>query len=584
MKAKIAYGLVLSFLALVVFGCGGGGGGGAGGTTVSGTAAKGLINGGTVKVFEIISSQNAAKTRIGTTPLGQGTTAADGSYSVNIGSTVTKGGLLVQVTGGTYKDEATGNVVNLADKTGAGGMHAAFGNISGAVRRGTGVVINVTPFTDLGVQALPDPAHPTDANIAAANALVSATFPALHGVNIITTKPIDVAAAPPSGATAAQLNYSVALATVSELLAGSTTVQQLSSQFLPDVLAGTLSSSNLQTAIAAELNFLNSADNKTGATGTALGTMAVTVNPSATAAQINANVTLTANVTLSGAAVPDGTQVAFAVKSGTGTLSATSAVTSGGVASVTLTSGTDGATVIVTASAGGVSADAAAVTFSDPNRPASVTVTANPTSADAGASVAISASVKLLSGAAVPDGTTVNFVVTSGTGQLSAAGASTTGGIATVNLTSAAGGTVVVKATAGAVSDTVSVPFVIQSTLAIVKVQTSGALPAGVLLGGISASVSYPAYKGLSIASSDVVASGYGAGAYFEPIVSTGNVGLVLLSQTGFPAGEFATLTFQIAPGNFPMASDFSADGLVEDSHYSLLSGMTITIKSVTFQ
>jgi hypothetical protein len=584
MKAKIVYGLVLSFLALVIFGCGGGGGGGAGGTTVSGTAAKGLLNGGTVKAFEIMSSQNPAKARIGTTPLGQGTTAADGSYSINIGSTVTKGGLLVQVTGGTYKDEATGSMVKLADKTGASGMQAAFGNISGAVRRGKGVVINVTPFTDLGVQALPDPAHPTDANIATANARVSATFPALSGVNIITTKPIDVTTAPPAGTTAAQLSYSVALATVSELLAGSTTMQQLSSQFLPDVLAGTLSSSNLQAAIAAELNFLNSANNKTGATGAALGAMTVTITPSATATSINTNVTFTANVTLSGAAVPDSTQVTFAVKSGTGTLSAASAVTTSGVASVTLTSGTDGSAVVVTASAGGVSTDAATVTFSDPNRPASVTVTANPTSTNTGATVAVTAHVTLLSGAAVPDNTIVNFTITSGTGQLSAASAYTLGGITTINLTGTAGGTVTVKATAGAVSGTVSVPFITPTSLVIVKVQTSGTLPPGELVGDISASVSYPTNKGLSIASSDVVASGYGVGSYFTPVLSSGDVGLLVLNLNGFQAGEFATLTFHVAPGNFPVASDFSIDGLVGDNHGYPISGMTLSIKSVTIQ
>jgi len=277
MKVKMVCSLVLSFLALVMFGCGGDGGGGAGGTTVSGTAAKGLINGGTVQIFEIISSQNPAKARIGTTALGQGTTAADGSYAVNIGSTMTKGGLLVKVTGGTYKDEATGSTVNLSTKA-ASGLQAAFGNISGAVRRGTGIVVNVTPFTELGVEAL-GASTPTDANIAAANAKVIATFPALNGVNILTVKPIDVTTAPPAGTTAAQLNYSVALATVSELLTGTTTMQQLSAQFLPDVLAGTLSTTNQAAVIAAELNFLGSANNKTGATGVSLGTMTVTATP-----------------------------------------------------------------------------------------------------------------------------------------------------------------------------------------------------------------------------------------------------------------------------------------------------------------
>jgi len=316
MKLKVLFGLTLSLFALTMTGCGGGGGGG-GGTTVSGVVAKGLVSGSTVKVFEIISSHNPAKARIGTTALGQpAITAADGSFSVNIGGAVRKGGLLIQATGGKYTDEATG-VIN-TDLSSP--INAAFGNISGKVRRGENVVVSVTPFTEMGYQAIDVAANkPSDANIAAANGKVTSTL-GLTDVNILTTKPFAADVAPPAGATAAQTVYSQALATVSQLMKdGTKTLAQVVTQYVPDIKAGAMTQANSDAAAVARLNFLNSAFNKTGAAQD----LAVTVAASKTPV-VNDNVdksVISATVKLNGANVPNGTMVNFFIKSGAGAAS-----------------------------------------------------------------------------------------------------------------------------------------------------------------------------------------------------------------------------------------------------------------------
>src|SRR5690349_13975289 len=141
MKAKKLFGLLLSVVALFAAGCGGGGGAGVSGPAVTGVASKGPISGGTVEVFRIISG--ARQSSLGTT-----TTAADGSYTFGLPAGVTKGSLLVKVTGGTYTDEATGaKNVSLATQA-PNGLTAVFSNISGVLKRGA-VTACPTPVTDL---------------------------------------------------------------------------------------------------------------------------------------------------------------------------------------------------------------------------------------------------------------------------------------------------------------------------------------------------------------------------------------------------------------------------------------------------
>jgi len=349
-----------------------------------------------------------------------------------------------------------------------------------------------------------------------------------------------------------------------------------------------------------------------GGGGSATPPVLMTVTQSATTANtntINTSVAITAHATVNGMAVPDGTPVDFTVKSGAGILSAPSAATVNGAASVILTSTTDGTSVVVTASNGGVSADSATITFTDPNRLNEIFVTASPTTGLIPGTVTISAKPMRVGGNGViagpmPDGFPVSFSVTSGTGTLSAASAPTTGGVATVNLTgTVANASVTVMAVAGSVSSDVIVPFIAQPTQAIVKVQTSGPLPANGSIAILNATITYATNKGLSITNVAFTGAALNATGFNTPNVSTpGQVvittdmvttvtvnGLtepaLLNNRAGIPEGEFATLTFSIAPGNVPTLSDFGiANFLVADDGSTPIPGMSVTIMSLTLQ
>lgn len=98
-------------MALLAAGCGGGGSdgptsSGSSNLTVQGTAAKGIIKKGTVKVFEI-----GADGKPGASPVATGTTADDGTYSVAIPKNVLN--FIVEVSAGpgaTMMDEIKGEI------------------------------------------------------------------------------------------------------------------------------------------------------------------------------------------------------------------------------------------------------------------------------------------------------------------------------------------------------------------------------------------------------------------------------------------------------------------------------------------
>jgi PKD repeat protein len=134
-----------------------------------------------------------------------------------------------------------------------------------------------------------------------------------------------------------------------------------------------------------------------------------------------------------GDAVPNGTTVYFYTNSGV--LSAASADTTNGIATVTLTldanmQGGDEATV--TAFIGSVNGNVK-VTCVEESEIGSITVNANPESNITGGDSNIIAIVTNTEGDVVPDGTTVYFYTNNGV--LSAESSSTTNGIATVTLT-----------------------------------------------------------------------------------------------------------------------------------------------------
>jgi len=694
--------LLMSLLVLVMVGCGGGGGGTGepAGTALSGTAMKGPIVGGTVQVFEIVSSATlnprANIPRYGTTPLAEDTTDSDGRYNVTIPGAIASGSLLVRITGGSYLDEATNLPKNVATEFGATGLRAIFGYTPG-----TPASAAVTPFTEMAVADMGP--NPTVAMIAASNAKIAQAF----GLpDIIRTAPLDPTKPFPAGATSAAQQYALALATVSQYQkdfgAGQSMTQiftALTTQINDPVNSGGLAPATETQIDASTNNFAGGSNNPNpvlntptvnpsapavvqttlSTQGTAPVSTSVTVTailattdgtpvpdgtvvsfstsagtlsaPSATTVNGQATVTLTsptagtatvtvnsgsassvtgitfvnpsdppptpsndpagitlaassspgfttgpavvisANVTrAAGDAVPDGTSVSFSIVSGSGTLSAATATTTGGVATVSLSSSTAGASVGVRGVAGSVSAQLSVPFVAPPptNDPAGITLSVNPTSGfTTGPAVVVTANVVRSTGAAVPDGTAVSFSVVSGSGTLSAASATTTGGVSTVSLSSSvAGASVGLRAAAGTVSATIGVPF-IAPTQAIVKVRSSGTLASGTLIGGINATVTYATNKGLSIAPSAVVTSGAGVGALLEKNTNNqGQVVLGLITTSGIGLGEFATLTFTIAGGAFPVSADFgiAAGAQVIDTAAGTLPGVTAEILSVTVQ
>lgn len=254
MKLRTLIMMILATGVMTLVGCGGGGGGGgtpapSTDTVISGVASAGPINGGTVQAFAI-----DANGVVGTTVIGTATSNADGTYTVNVGSYT--GAVLIKVTGGTYRDEATQNTKNLATEA-SGGMRAVIASVT----TGT-TTVSVTPLTELAVQKA---GTLTAANITKANTDVSNFFKL---PNIVSTVPVDASSTPAATVTTEQKAYGLAVAAVSQLqnTKGTTLGALLASVGGEMVAAGGISATTLNDINAATKSFLDSANNKTGLT------------------------------------------------------------------------------------------------------------------------------------------------------------------------------------------------------------------------------------------------------------------------------------------------------------------------------
>jgi hypothetical protein len=187
---------LIGLLALTSCGGGGGGGGAAVDTVASGVASKGIIRGGSIKVYALNAdgSKGALLNK-------ETTTDANGAYSANLGQY--HGAILVEVSG-SYTDEATGATsVPLATP-----LRAALDNVSGAV------AVAVTPLTELAVQMGEDLATGKlrVADLAANNALVATAFK----VDILNTMPADALTV--SSATPKEKEHALVLAAFAQLM------------------------------------------------------------------------------------------------------------------------------------------------------------------------------------------------------------------------------------------------------------------------------------------------------------------------------------------------------------------------------
>jgi len=165
------------------------------GNEISGLAATGLISGGTVSVYAVTDDGQKGSL------LGSATTASDGSYTVDVGDYT--GPVLVEITGGTYLDEATGETKTL-DTT----LRAALDSVSGDV------TVAVTPLTEIAVR-MAEAGNGLDAvKIKDANELLSQ----LISADIISTLPADINDSTEFGAASDDTkNYALLLAAISQI-------------------------------------------------------------------------------------------------------------------------------------------------------------------------------------------------------------------------------------------------------------------------------------------------------------------------------------------------------------------------------
>lgn len=225
--------------------------------------------------------------------------------------------------------------------------------------------------------------------------------------------------------------------------------------------------------------------------------------------------------------VADGTPVAFSTTAGA--LSAASATTVNGAASVQLTSAMEAGDAIVTATVGELSATTT-IRFLAQGA-ATIALSAEPLDlpADGLSTSTISAVVDDQNGDHVADGTLVTFTTTAGT--LDAASAETIGGVATVTLTSAGiSGSAIITAAVGDVSGEITVNF-----SAIVALDLSADL-ADLLADGVSTSTIEAIVKdenGNDVADGTLVTFSTTAGSLESTSVATiGGIAVTVLTSS----------------------------------------------------
>jgi hypothetical protein len=202
---------VTTVAALLLAGCGGGGSSGidaatpsAQGGTMSGSVVKGPVAGATVNAFAVTGGTMSSQ-------VSSATTDANGTFTMSMGNYA--GPVMLQMSGGTYTDEATGAPMAM----GPGDiMTAVLPTIAaGATVNG----IAVTPLTAMAQTMAQHMAGGlTDANIAAANAAVG-NYYMVH--DIIHTQPINpLVPGSAAGATQDMMNYGMTLAAMSQYAKG----------------------------------------------------------------------------------------------------------------------------------------------------------------------------------------------------------------------------------------------------------------------------------------------------------------------------------------------------------------------------
>lgn len=317
--------ILLSFLFLLLTACGGGGGGGGSAPvegSISGTATDGPMSNATVTAYAIANGQMGAQ-------LASATTDANGNFNMPIGGY--SGAVLLQMSGGTYTDEATGTTMSMAP----GDVMTAVLPTMSAGMAASGV--QVTPVTSMA-QAMAQhmTGGMTNANIATANTAVGSYFMVGDILHVHPMNPL--VAGSGTGASQDSQNYGMALAAISQsaqilgMTSSSAMITALMNDASDGVMDGKAGTSTVQmggmmgsmampatagtSGLGAAMNtFMTSARNMSGVTTTSLMTALM-----GTDGQMLGTIPAFANTTVSGTVfdgtMSKGTVTAYAVNNG----------------------------------------------------------------------------------------------------------------------------------------------------------------------------------------------------------------------------------------------------------------------------
>jgi len=183
---------------------GGGGGGSSSSTTVSGSVVDGFISNAAIQAYQI----NANGTKGAT--IGSATTSdSTGAYSLNLGSY--SGPALIESSGGSFKDWATGTTITLASTD---VMRSVISNATST----SATTAHITSLTYMATQrALRDMSLNGTAATTAVNNANSQVAQYFGSFNILTDKPIDPTVAGSAGGVSQnRVDYGMVLAGISQ--------------------------------------------------------------------------------------------------------------------------------------------------------------------------------------------------------------------------------------------------------------------------------------------------------------------------------------------------------------------------------
>ena len=228
--------IILTMLVLsIVTACGGGSSSSATTGSISGTVTKGPMSNATVAAYAISNGQLGAQ-------IAATMTDANGNYTMNMGSYT--GTVMLQASGGTYTDEATGTIMSLAPGD-------VMTSVMPTVTAGTTISgIQITPVTSMAqTMAQHMSGGMTDANIAAANTAMGTYFTVSDILHTQPMNPLVVG----SGNSASQdaQNYGMVLAAISQyaLTKGMSSSSSMVAALMNDASDGVMDGKSGSTAV-----------------------------------------------------------------------------------------------------------------------------------------------------------------------------------------------------------------------------------------------------------------------------------------------------------------------------------------------